>query len=214
MSPRTISTIKQLGIWTGVAMLIFSLNTLANYSLAYWFLPYNLLLAWIPLALAAAVVMARHRWQRVLALVWWLLFLPNAFYIITDYVHLYRFAPRVSYMFDGMMVGVFTVVAWAVGLLSLEIVMRSQLMRRIGYHRTLLIIVAALSGLAIYIGRVLRWNSWDILLNPLDLLRDLVYTLSLPGEMMLAVLTTTVFGVAILCCFALTRRVAARYFRR
>ena len=38
--------------------------------------------------------------------------------------------------------------------------------------------VAALSGWGVYIGRFLRWNSWDVVVNPLRLLSDLVHWLS------------------------------------
>lgn len=209
MTPQMAKMIRQLWIWTGVVMIIFVLNSLINYSWVYWFLPYNLMLAWIPLGLAVVVVTSPRRWQRIAALLWWLLFLPNAFYIITDYLHLFDYTSRVSYLFDAGMIGAFSLLAFAIGLLSLEIVMTSHLMRRFGHYNTLLVTVAGLSGIAIYIGRVLRWNSWDMLINPIGMIHHILSTLAIPGELELALLTTALFGALVLSCYALARRVVA-----
>ncbi|HMQ31944.1 MAG TPA: DUF1361 domain-containing protein, partial [Chloroflexaceae bacterium] len=40
---------------------------------------------------------------------------------------------------------------------------------------------AALSGLGVYVGRFLRWNSWDALLRPRALAADLLATLADPS---------------------------------
>jgi len=191
-------------------VLVFGLNTVVNHSLAYWFLPYNLLLAWVPLGLAYSVVVAQKHWQRAAALVWWLLFLPNAFYVVTDYVHLFRYAPRASYVFDALMIGLFSAVAYLIGLLSLIIVMRSDSMRRYGHPRQLLVVVALLCGVAIYAGRVLRWNSWDVLLNPVSMYTDVWQLLTRPSELLLVFATTGLFGAMITCSYLL----ASRYVQR
>lgn len=64
------------------------LHPAVNYISLNW----NLFLAWIPLifALAAWLLIQRRTWMPVilLLLAGWLLFLPNAAYIITDLIHL------------------------------------------------------------------------------------------------------------------------------
>src|SRR5687767_11507135 len=59
---------------------------------AYDFLPWNLFLAWIPLLAAVGVYDAARRGAKPARLLplaaIWLLFLPNAPYLLTDYVHL------------------------------------------------------------------------------------------------------------------------------
>ena len=75
---------------------------------AFFFLPWNLFLAWIPfvLALALAVVHVRRGPRPLL---WslgagWLLFLPNAPYILTDFIHLGRLRGAPLW-FDAALIG-------------------------------------------------------------------------------------------------------------
>lgn len=211
MTPRIIAAIRHLMIWTTIAMGLFLLNAWLNHSSAYWFLTYNLLLAWIPLGLAVLAARMTGRWLRRFTLVWWLLFLPNAFYIITDYVHLFRYASRVSYVFDALMIGGFAVLGFILGLISLEIVMKIPAVRRFGHHKILLTTVAILCGGAIYVGRVLRWNSWDVAISPLGIWKDIVHIVTLPYELALAISTTSLFAAMILSSYSLLRRISSRY---
>ena len=82
-----------LGVSTGVSLLLYAYAALRNDSLAYGYLPWNLLLSWIPLAIAIRLsVVLRKKlwssWEAMLTSALWLIFLPNSFYMITDYVHL------------------------------------------------------------------------------------------------------------------------------
>jgi uncharacterized membrane protein len=68
---------------------------------------------------------------------------------------------------------------------------------------------AVLGGIGVYIGRFLRWNSWDVFTNPLTLLNDLVYNLFNPELFFKAFVTTgmltAVFMVAYIILFLLPR---------
>ena len=71
--------------------------------LAYTFLIWNLLLAWLPLAFALVAFQFSRRPLIVLpAAAAWLLFLPNAPYLITDLIHL-RPWPNVPHWYDAIM---------------------------------------------------------------------------------------------------------------
>ena len=151
----------------------------------YRFLVWNLFLAWLPylMALWAAWRARSGRLQAVVAapvLAIWLLFLPNAPYLLTDLVHL----PGMDFVwwYD---VGTMAAFVWAgclLGVASLHVV--AGLARaRLGWAWEWAIVLgaAALSGVGVYVGRFLRWNSWDALLRPGALAGDLLGTLGDPG---------------------------------
>ena len=153
-------------------------------STTYAFLGWNLFLAWLPLLFAWLA--ARAKWG-VTAVIWgglWLLFLPNAPYIVTDFVHL---SPRagVSLWYDLMLILTCALVGFLLGLASLGLI-NGRVSRDMGTAVGWLVVLAAcgLAGVGVSIGRFLRWNSWDALVNPLALVQDLV--LRLPDVRLLA----------------------------
>lgn len=158
-----------------VAIGLFVVGALRNRSLDYWYLPYNLFLAVIPLGLAywgRVVIMKQglKDWRSVLLVFLWLLFLPNSFYIVTDFIHLPE-TVRVDIVQDSVMIMLYSLLGGLFGFMSLMIV-RGE----IGKHVSIrwlewgVGIVLFLASFAIYLGRELRWNSWDIITNPLGLI--------------------------------------------
>ncbi len=133
----------------------------------FGFLVWNLALAWIPLLLAVTLLAAhRANVPGILlgaGLAVWLVFLPNAPYIVTDYVHL---APdtQVPLWFDFVLLGNFAAGGLLLGFASVylvQVIVSERLGAIAGW--TLSTAVLALSAVGIYIGRVLRLNSWDVL---------------------------------------------------
>ena len=183
MNERLIS-VRQ----TWAALLALALATLLSFGLvivrisyagkiAYGFIFWNIFLAWVPLFAALLFYgLAARRSRRWLvmtcAAVIWFLFFPNAPYIVTDIVHLHV-RPPVPYWYDIICVMAFAQTGLFVGYLSLYLmqeVVRAWLGRWSGWAFAL--VMMGLSGFGIYLGRFLRWNSWDALLEPLDTLRD------------------------------------------
>jgi uncharacterized membrane protein len=155
-----------------VGMLAYRLDT-TRHSLYLW-LVWNLFLAWVPygLALLASVLMARGRarwWNLAPLAVAWLLVFPNAPYLLTDLIHL-RPRPAVPLWFDAALLALFAAAGWLLGLLSLE-VWKHWLQARLGRVGAwaFVLAVSVLSGYGIYLGRVERWNSWDVLTEPRSL---------------------------------------------
>lgn len=144
---------------------------------AYDFLPWNLFLAWVPLVAATLVYDAARRGTplpRLLPLAAvWLLFLPNAPYLLTDFVHLgsRNDAPL---WFDIVLFGSFAWTGMLLGFLSI-FVMQGVVRRAAGAAWSWALVAASLaaSSFGIYLGRSLRWNSWDFVLRPGDLLADI-----------------------------------------
>jgi len=134
----------------------------------YGFLIWNLFLAWMPMVFAA---LAREHENKGLSPGWrffafslaWLLFFPNAPYIFTDIIHLFR--PYSHFWPDLILISINALTGMVLGFLSLYL-MQSVVRRRAGEWMSWLFIaaVAVLSGFGIYIGRFVRLNSWDVVI--------------------------------------------------
>ncbi len=151
------------------------------------FLIWNLFLAWIPFGLAMIVNRlhtTQPRWLIIIPTISaWLLFFPNAPYLLTDLLHL---RPRtiIPYWYDVML---FTSFAWTgllLGLISLYPIhqfLKQYLPKPIEHG--LIALLLFLCSVGIYIGRFLRWNSWDIIYQPKGLLTDLHNIVFYPSEL-------------------------------
>jgi uncharacterized membrane protein len=135
------------------------------------FLLWNLMLAWIPL-LAALVVYDCYRRGTPIALLVpglavWLLFLPNAPYIATDFVHLSPGRAVPPLWFDGAAISAFAWTGILLGFVSLHLVhaiVRHRFGPPLGWAAA--VGTLALTSAGVYIGRFLQWNSWDLLVRP------------------------------------------------
>ncbi len=134
----------------------------------YRFLVWNLILAWVPLALATAAYARAHRRVDVpvaLLLALWLLFFPNAPYLLTDFIHLGEGPAPLWY--DALMLSAFAWTGLLLGFASLYLV---QMLLRAAFGAAVawLAVLGSLgiASLGVYIGRFVRFNSWDALLRP------------------------------------------------
>ena len=143
----------------------------------WWFfvmLTWNLFLAWFPLGIVLVLRDLRtggfqNKWLLTAGLLTWLVFLPNAPYIITDLYHI-KHIDNPLLWFDTMMLFLFALTGLLIGLYSILIVHR-MLRPLLGQWITWVLILSSqlLSGFGIYLGRFGRWNSWDILAQPSSL---------------------------------------------
>lgn len=146
------------------------------------FLIWNLFLAWIPY-LAALWINQRQRrgagWLSLCAgLLVWLAFLPNAPYIVTDFVH-FRALPSIPLWFDLVLLFASASTGLLLGLLSLRevhLILKRWLSNAFSW--SFILIAISLSGFGVWLGRFQRWNSWDLVIRPHHLLSDIVHTLS------------------------------------
>lgn len=138
------------------------------------FFGWNLFLAILPVAFAKGATLARRPPALAIWLVPWLLFLPNAPYLVSDLQHL-RPRGEVPFLLDQVL---FFSYAWA-GVFAggLAITMVADRLRWRAWPRWargLSLGLFPLVGYGIYLGRVLRWNSWDLLLRPGQLFATLI----------------------------------------
>jgi uncharacterized membrane protein len=153
----------------GVGLFFYSAHL--NHSLLYSYLLWNLFLAWIPLLLSIRLVQVlRHKswssWEALGVSLLWIIFLPNSFYMISDFIHL-RDAPVDNLVFYAVTFTSIIYSAVVLGFISLYMV-HIELKKRLPSREASAWIglTILLCSLAIYIGRDLRWNSWDVLTNP------------------------------------------------
>ncbi len=139
----------------------------------FGFLLFNTLLAWIPWLLAVALGYAARRGARATAAVLglaWLAFLPNAPYLLTDFLHL-RARPPVPIWYDVLLLGAASLTGMLAGAFSLLRVERVA-SRAFGAPaaRALAVASTVLAGFGIYLGRFERFNSWDLAVRPFTVL--------------------------------------------
>jgi uncharacterized membrane protein len=103
----------------------------------------------------------------------WLAFLPNSFYMISDFIHLSEITTPAQLLFSAVMFMAFIATGTLLGVSSVYMVHR-ELDRRVRARTAYGIIAAILfvCSIAIYIGRDLRWNTWDLLVDPAGMLFD------------------------------------------
>lgn len=154
-----------------VGVALFSYCAAIDHSLAFSYLIWNLVLAWVPLILSSRLiyVLAYKLWSSWEAMglsFLWLLFLPNSFYMISDFIHL-QTAPTNNIVYYAVAFTSLIYTAVALGFISLYMVHKEFLKRYSSMTVNIFIaVILAICSSAIYIGRDLRWNSWDILTNP------------------------------------------------
>jgi uncharacterized membrane protein len=137
----------------------------------YAFLLWNLFLAAIPLGLSLGLRQINRLTLALPLLAVWLLFFPNAPYVLTDLMHLNDHNDHVPQWLDLLMLLSFAFVALWFGFQSLHIV-QHWFARKFSHAMAWCVTVGSLglSGFGVYLGRFDRWNSWDILHRPLSLL--------------------------------------------
>jgi uncharacterized membrane protein len=158
------------------------------------FLVWNLFLAWIPFLIAFSLSQKEKKVHPVKLLMYlsvWLLFLPNAPYIITDFVHL---RPRVGVplWYDGMAIFIFAFHGLILGIVSTLFIHEVLEKYTTNFKAWIFLSFSfILTGYGIYLGRFLRWNSWDIIVHPIALLQESFLKITNP----LALAVTLIFSL-------------------
>lgn len=177
--------------------------TVTDHPTYLWLLVPNLVLAWIPYVCSSWIsrrLERGSRWTLGIAGVGlvWLFFFPNCFYIITDIVHIGYFSRSVSkpmLYYDISLHALAVILGWGLGVVSL---LRMQERIRSGYGvrygHAFALLVLALGSIGVYLGRFLRWNSWDLLRDPMKIVRDTVQAMVEPDSLAFIVVFGFVTG--------------------
>ncbi len=192
--------INSILIASAAALLLYLARSIATGTAQFSFMAWNLALSLVALVTAVSFVVYRQKSSKYLSWVFfvlWVFLLPNTFYMLTDFVHV-RESGDINMLFDIVLVGLFAMNGFVHGLLSIFIVHKTLIKRfqKIYVHASIVIIMLS-SSFAVDMGRYLRWNSWDVLINPRALLFDVSDTFLNPANYDRSFLITGVFFVAI-----------------
>jgi uncharacterized membrane protein len=203
-----------LWVTGGLAVLLLGARFLQTRSLGYSFLAWNLFLAWIPFEVSRwiARMPLESRLERVKLLPFfllWLLFFPNAPYILTDFVHVHHYDRH--HLLEIALVGTHALCGLLLGLVSLRNV-QLAVTRACGClaGEATVVVSSLLAGLGIYCGRILGWNSWDVLTDPRLLFGKLFAALFNPRNHVGAIAFSAFFGAVLLFSYLAARRLILR----
>jgi uncharacterized membrane protein len=165
-----------------VSVVLLLIRIKLHQSIYLSFLVWNLFLAIIPFAITTGLTNAKKINKIVLLCFFaiWLLFLPNAPYIVTDLLHLTRTDQQYLW-FDILMIMSFAfngLILFFLSLSDMEKLLKHYLKPKI--LTPLMLTIFGLSAFGIYLGRFLRHNSWEIINNPLNILKDIFNILFQP----------------------------------
>ena len=159
-----------------ISMFLLMVRLKLTHSFFYLFLVWNLFLAMIPFAISTTIKNKKDLSNLFLifSFSFWLLFLPNAPYIVTDLIHLRLSQPTILW-YDFIMISAFALsglLLFYYSISDMVLILKNRFNKKI----QLLFIpsICFLSAFGIYLGRILRYNSWEIVSNPFQLIRDIV----------------------------------------
>jgi uncharacterized membrane protein len=171
-----------------ISLFCFSLSIfryIYSDSVHFFFLNWNLVLAFIPWFFSSIIIIYPSLRKRKLAItvliLLWLLFFPNAPYILTDLFHL-KYASAMPIWYDLVMILSFAWTGLLFGILSLWDIEQILAIRIPGKVLTVITIILLFMGsFGIFAGRYLRWNSWDIVKEPIAMLYQLKASMVSPS---------------------------------
>lgn len=159
--PKQIGSLLVLAIVLNILRIFLFNNTTFTY--LFW----NIFLATIPFCISSLLILYTSKDDFlkpffIIGFILWFLFLPNAPYVVTDFIHLGRIH-GVPVLYDTFLL--FTS-AWAcllMGLYSLNHIERIFLLKfSKKVTNTIIFVVILFASFGVYLGRFLRFNSWDI----------------------------------------------------
>jgi uncharacterized membrane protein len=180
---KTISSFnKLLSSFLIFIALLITFRILYSGTLHFIFMFWNIFLAWIPYILSAYFSQYRQKekWKQLFLFGTWLLFFPNALYIVTDLVHL-QSESNMPWWYDAVLLFSCSFIGIVMAFISLR---KAEMYLTTILNKSLVNLFMAgilfLGSFGVYLGRFQRWNSWDVLNNPLLLGVDILFIIAHP----------------------------------
>ncbi len=156
--------------WFAFCLMLVLARVFYTRNLSFVFLFWNLFLAYLPYFFMKRLAITKSRRVKFLLVVLSVLFLPNAPYILTDLFHLHKnlIAPM---WFDLILISSFALLGLLYFVVSYKLILKylKENIRTKTLFYTSKIFILLSSGYGIYLGRYLRFNSWDVVSNPITL---------------------------------------------
>lgn len=205
--------IKALLLASFLAVLMILFRIVYTDSIKLLFLVWNLFLAWIPFLLSIYILkisQSKNKYiPKIVIGILWILFFPNTFYLITDYIHLnnhsyvklengiYHFYYDFLMWFDFVLISLFAFLGYFLGVLSLNNIHKLILSKwSKGLSWFFILLIAFITGFGIYLGRFLRFNSWDVIIHPVSLIVEIVQNINVDSFVF-----SVIFGGFIFICY-------------
>lgn len=172
----------------------------------FLFLIWNLFLALIPLILSSYIkVMFNSKNYNSYVLLSlgfvWLLFFPNAPYILTDFIHL-SYGSKAYLWLDILTISWFAISAFLAAIISLNDIFKLlETKFSTKWASIHLFFISILTGFGIYLGRFLRFNSWDLIQNPFHLIEEISMRLVFPHQHLRTWFISIGFGMLLFLVF-------------
>jgi len=206
METQNKQLVKALAASSVLSIVMLFIRLEWSGSLRHCFLVWNLFLAWIPFLMAEFLKQAtekkKSRFIRVILFCIWLVFFPNAPYLVTDLFHLEQ-KNNIPLWFDLVLIMSF---AWNGLLLGFSSLIQVQKILFSKFSKTAVNIgisgLLMLCSFGIYLGRFPRWNSWDVITNPFELFSEILNMLMHPLNHTRMVGVTFFFSLFLIVCYA------------
>lgn len=188
------------------AFLMFFARYTITGSYRFFFLNWNLILAWIPVLLVLlkdTIIIKRE--IKLFAIFLSFLFLPNSFYVLTDFIHAQP-SGEIGLWVDVILIAFYALNALLIGFVLVESFWR-VIVRKYGSIKAIVVITLffVLMSFGVYLGRFIRLNSWDIV-DPLNMFDDIITGLSSTFDFIRALLFTVLYTVLLESIFMVIKR--------
>ncbi len=179
------------------SIILLMIRMKLNKSFFFLFLIWNVFLAIIPYTITMYLSTKTHlsKLKLVFGFVIWLLFLPNAPYIITDLIHI-RIGSKSFLWLDVLVVLSFALSGlflFYLSIIDMQKLINSTFKKT--PKKTITTAIFFLCGFGVYLGRFLRYNSWEIISQPHYLFKDILIIIMTPFQNINAWLFTLGFGM-------------------
>ena len=213
MSRRRLAILASLAGLSALVVVMVTVRVAYTGNSHYTNLIWNLFLAWIPFAIAIYVYEGYRRSSGRVRL-WaagalWLVFFPNAAYIVTDFKWL-RVSTGAPIWYDIVLLSAAAWCGLLLGFISLYLI-QAVVRDAVGTVRAwaFVMLALALGSFGVYLGRIQRWNSWDVFTQPDVFAHNVIPHLAHPEEHPKAlagmVLFTAFLGATYLAFYSLAR---------
>lgn len=191
-------------------LLLLLIRLLKTNQFSFLFLIWNLFLAWLPYCFIRSYARTRKPLAKAVVIGLTILFLPNAPYILTDLFHLTK-NPAVPMWFDLILILSFALLGMVFFILAFNELMavispwfRSKKMLNLTKNSMLFA-----TGYGIYLGRYLRFNSWDVVSSPFELITQMFYSIFDPACFKETVAVSFIFAIFLYLVIEITNSMTA-----
>ncbi|HUC88698.1 MAG TPA: DUF1361 domain-containing protein [Candidatus Paceibacterota bacterium] len=164
----------------------------------YVYLLWNIVLAILPFIISSMLLLRAQKGKFNIAFfiiggILWLLLIPNAPYIVTDLIHIHE-QSRMPILYDSFLLFSSALVGLILGMYSLSQIDQIIRMKFKKFASSAIIAgIILFTSFGVYLGRFLRFNSWDIFNNPMTFINGVWNIFSQPNNIAQASVYTLLF---------------------